>query len=313
MTQLLYVASTSGFLSDLEESNCDLEHLVEVYGYHSDTCARFIRCLKALGIVCNASLTPFGRTLLPARRSRTFLELVDAYEFETPTVLSLASVLKSGSVAFEKYAGQSLYQFNHSNPRQGALHDELLAHRSVAPSVELADNIDLPNVKTLVDVGGGYGLFCQRLVEMNKTIECTIFDTQRVVNDARRHLKGLDSLAFEAGDFFRSVPSGADAYVLKWVLHNWPDEACLEILRSVRSACGPESQLVVAEWILENNVDEDPASSLNAIMADITMLLYHGGRERTAIELDDLLLESGFRPGMWQKLPSGRSYSVCHV
>jgi hypothetical protein len=309
VTQLLYVAVASGLLTHLDETDCDIDRVVAAHGFHKDSCARYLRFLKALGVATDRSLTPLGKDLLPSRRSKLYLELIDAYEFEVPTIYALVKALKSGEVAFEDRTGQPLYDFNRTHPGLGGLHDELLAYRSVAPSIELADHLDLSSVRILVDVGAGYGLFCRRAVEKHDAIRCTVFDTPRVVEEAKRHVPQSDALSFEAGDFFKFVPAGADAYLLKWVLHNWADDACLSILRNIRAACAPESRLIVAEWLLE----DDGPDSLNPIMADVTMLLYHGGRERSAAELDALLSVGGFLPSAWHRLPSGRCYTVAWV
>jgi hypothetical protein len=100
------------------------------------------------------------------------------------------------------------------------------------------------------------------------------------------------------GSFFDTVPIGADAYLLKNVLHDWDDARSLQILGNVRRAMQPGGRLILCESLVEKN----DANGL-AAMADVHMLMVcDDGRERSRAELAALLTASGFRPG--RVLPS---------
>lgn len=98
---------------------------------------------------------------------------------------------------------------------------------------------------------------------------------------------------FLAGSFFDSIPSGADAYILKNVLHDWPDDKCAVILRNCRAAIPDGGRLLLIERVMPAQVD---TSSRHQAMtyADLTMLIGPGGRERTEAEFRSLLEAAGF-------------------
>ena len=103
-----------------------------------------------------------------------------------------------------------------------------------------------------------------------------------------------DRAAFVAGDFFDHVPSGADTYVLKSVLHDWPDERCAAILACCRATMASGSRLFVVERLA--NLPLGPTAGDRAwARSDLNMLLAHGACERTELDFDALLDKAGFK------------------
>ena len=93
------------------------------------------------------------------------------------------------------------------------------------------------------------------------------------------------------GDFFESVPAGGDVYLLSFVLHDWTDDECRALLRTVRAAMPPRARLLVLEQVLPDDGPGDPGPALY----DLLILVGTGGRERTATEYAELLDDAGFR------------------
>jgi hypothetical protein len=117
-----------------------------------------------------------------------------------------------------------------------------------------------------------------------------VFDLPNIVPSAHKTLAdhGLAGrVDVQAGDFFDSVPT-ADVYVLSSVLHDWDDEPCLQVLRTIRNAAAPGARLVVAESVIPPGDTPHPFK-----LIDLTMLVLSGGRERTAGEFDNLLDAAG--------------------
>jgi hypothetical protein len=93
------------------------------------------------------------------------------------------------------------------------------------------------------------------------------------------------------GDFFTSVPPGADAYLLSRVLHDWTDEEAGSVLACCRKAMPAGARLLVAEALLPEHARDQPA----AIRMDLHMLMLFGAaRERTEAEYRALLAGAGF-------------------
>jgi hypothetical protein len=99
-----------------------------------------------------------------------------------------------------------------------------------------------------------------------------------------------DRVRIADGSFFDSVPGGGDAYVLKNIIHDWPDEKALEVLRNVRAAAGRQAKVLLVEFVIPNHDREFPGK-----WVDLEMLLNLGARERTEAEYRDLLGQAGLR------------------
>jgi hypothetical protein len=108
---------------------------------------------------------------------------------------------------------------------------------------------------------------------------------------------------FVAGNFFESVPSGADALILKNVIHDWDDARSTKILANCRGALGPTGKLLLVERIMPGVVDESRADHRAVVLADLNMLRGPGGSERTEREFRDVLKQGGFR--LTRTIPAG--------
>lgn len=116
--------------------------------------------------------------------------------------------------------------------------------------------------------------------------------------------RGLANRAqFIAGDFFESAPAGADAIIMKSVIHDWDDERSSTILRNCRDALGSGGKVLLVERLLSEPVSTDPEDLSNA-MNDLSMLRGAGGRERTKREYASLFNSAGF--GEIRVLSAGR-------
>jgi hypothetical protein len=112
-----------------------------------------------------------------------------------------------------------------------------------------------------------------------------LFDQAHVIEDAPRH----DRIERVAGDFFVSIPLQADAYLMRWVIHDWSDDQALTILRNVKDAARPGARVVLVEWVLTDTAEDDAGKWM-----DINMLVNAGGRERSATEFRELYDRAGF-------------------
>ncbi|MGH9038063.1 MAG: methyltransferase, partial [Acidimicrobiia bacterium] len=119
-----------------------------------------------------------------------------------------------------------------------------------------------------------------------------LFDQPHVVEGARTALGEaglLERCEVVAGDFFESVPAGADAYSFKWIIHDWPEEQGLQILRNTRSAIAPDGKLLLLECVLPEGDEPHFGKVLDVFLMPL------GGVERTEAEYADLLARAGFR------------------
>jgi hypothetical protein len=152
-------------------------------------------------------------------------------------------------------------------------------------------------MRTVADVGGGEGALLLGILRENPRLRGVVFDLPRLADGARRHIAaaGLaDRCEFAGGDFFAAVPGGADAYMLKHVIHDWDDTHAVRILQTCRAAMRPDAKLLIIEGVYPPRIDCSPASE-GAARNDCNMMVVTGGRQRSEAEFRDLYAAAGLR------------------
>jgi hypothetical protein len=202
------------------------------------------------------------------------------------------SVQAGRSMATDLF-GQSYFEYLQAHPRTSEVFDRAMIETSGRHMVAVASAIDGTRFRRLVDVGGGRGLLVSAVLKASPELHALLFDQAQVVAQAQPVLEAADvadRCECVAGDFFEAVPTGADAYVLKSVLHDWSDEECGKILSACRRAMLPHARLLLVEMVMDAPNVQPLANFL-----DLAMLVLLGGKERTEQEFRELLASSGFR------------------
>jgi hypothetical protein len=164
-------------------------------------------------------------------------------------------------------------------------------HGAEPPAVAAA--YDFSVFESVVDVGGATGNMLAAILSHHASPRGVLFDMPHVVGDAPALLRqrGVEGrVTIEAGDFFKSVPAGGDAYLLSHVIHDWNEDQCLTILGHCRKAMKPDGRLLLVEMVLPAGDTPHPGKIL-----DMVMLVVPGGQERTEGEYKLLLAKAGFR------------------
>jgi O-methyltransferase domain len=152
---------------------------------------------------------------------------------------------------------------------------------------------DFSRYATIVDVGGGQGRLLAAILEATPRARGILFDLSHVVAGAHDLLAGRhvqDRVEVVVGSFFDAIPDGGDAYVLKNVIHDWPDDDAARILGNVRKAAGAGKHVLLVEFVIPRHDRE-----FRGKWADLEMLVMGGARERTTGEYARLLERAGFR------------------
>jgi hypothetical protein len=168
-----------------------------------------------------------------------------------------------------------------------------MAEGSAQVARALLASHDLSQFKSFVDVGGGNGLLMEAILKAYPEARGVVFDLPEAIRDARPRLEGCGlstRCRLAEGSFFDSVPHGGDAYLLSRVLHDWNDDRAQAILHNTRRAMPQGATLFVIERILDT---ERP--SLESTLADLSMMVMNGGRERTRDEFAGMLRSAGFK------------------
>jgi hypothetical protein len=199
--------------------------------------------------------------------------------------------VQTGQNAFQHAVGSDFATYFLGHPELARTFNSFMGSVTAEVTPAVVSAYDFGDLQTLVDVGGGIGTLLRAILRTYPTASGCVMDLPHVEAQAEQAIAD-DNLAgrchFAAGDFFEHVPPAADAYLLKSVLHDWDDAACIAILRSCRAAMRPESRVLIVERPLTLDAD--------VIMSDLTMLtMVPGGRERTEAAYVSLLDQAGLR------------------
>jgi hypothetical protein len=214
--------------------------------------------------------------------------------------------VQTGKPGFDEAHGMPLFDYLAQHPDDASLFSETMVglHNQEPPAIAAA--YDFSTFKTIVDVGGATGNMLSAVLAHHSGPRGILFDRPHVVKDAPAFLaaRGVsDRVTIEAGDFFQSVPKGADAYILSHIIHDWTEDQCLTILGHLRDAMNPTSRLLIVEPVLPPGDSPHEGKVL-----DMAMLVITGGQERTDAEYGALLSKGGFR--LTQVVPTNSAASI---
>jgi hypothetical protein len=200
--------------------------------------------------------------------------------------------VRTGKTALDQVYGKSLFEYLSSHPTEAQIFNETMTGLSMMDSPAIAESYSFDGIRSIVDVGGGHGLLLANVLQRNPQMRGTLYDLPHVIEGARNGplQPVLDRCTLTSDDMFASVPGGADAYMMKHVIHDWPDEVCVKILASCRKGVNPGGKLLVADSVIQPGNE----FSFGKIM-DIQMMLFPGGLERTQEQFHELLAASGWR------------------
>ena len=201
--------------------------------------------------------------------------------------------VKTGEIAFDNFFGVDVWNYFQQNPEDAAVFNDSMSNMTAATNEAIRSVYDFSVFETVVDVGGGHGGLMTSILQSNPKVKGVLFDGPEVIEGSRAKMEaaGLsDRCETVAGDFFKSVPAGGDAYVLKWIIHDWDDDKAIAILRNVRSRMRANGKLILVDSVVPET-DEPHFSKF----IDLNMMVMTGGKERTEKEFDQLLNAAGFK------------------
>jgi SAM-dependent methyltransferase len=203
--------------------------------------------------------------------------------------------VRTGQPAFRKHSPDG-DAFSNFDAEQAAIFDAAMATFAPQTAAAIAAAYDFSQFGTVVDVGGGNGALLIGILGANPRLRGIVFDRPQAAEGARDKVAEA-GLAVRcqvvAGDFFASVPEGADAYLIKHVIHDWNDEQATAILRNIRRAMKPGARLLLAEGVYPAHIDTS-LPSRGAAANDVNMLVATGGRQRSEDEFRSLYDAAGF-------------------
>ena len=302
--RLVHTAVELRVADHLADGPRDIDFLAAQTRAHAQSLARLLRALTAIGVLHETeerlySLTTLGVTLRSNVPGSMRAWVLLAFSDDQGTAWeALSHAVRTGELAFRHIFGTDMWTRLAERPDAARLFDEAMQSLTQGANGRLITNYPFEKFDWIVDVGGGNGSLLMPVLERHPAMRATIFDLPHVADAARSRIAaaGLsDRCEAAGGDAFVAVPAGADAYVLKGVIHDWEDKEAIAILRTCRAAMSDGSKLILIERILPEQIDPDDALTRAKFIHDINMMVNPGGRERTEAEFRNLLSQAGLR------------------
>jgi ubiquinone/menaquinone biosynthesis C-methylase UbiE len=202
----------------------------------------------------------------------------------------LPSTIRDGVSGWDKAFGVRPFEWYPNHPEPARIFDQAMKElgRAMYSDEAIAASYEFPHGAMLVELGGGLGNLLASIVARDPTLHALLFDREQVIERARRIHQNESRIRCASGNFFESLPDGADAYLLKRVLHDWEDGESEAILRNIVRVMKPTGRVLVIEAIVPSGPEDHFSKWL-----DLHMLVLNGGRERTEGEFAELFARAG--------------------
>src|ERR1700761_7940137 len=299
VSQAISVAADLGVADTLADGPLTIDELSAKVGADSDALRRLLRALIGRGVFRRRrdgryELNSLARTLCSdAKPSMAWAAQFYGSPEQRERWTLLAESIRTGKSVVPVLHGKESFDYFAEDPRHADLFNRTMASISELTDASVAAGYDFSAYPTIIDVGGGHGPLLATILATAPGSQGVLYDIPAVVADTPKILceKAIaNRVRIEEGSFFDSVPAGGDAYVLKNIIHDWPDEKAVQILRNVRAAAGPRATVLLVELVIPNHDRDFPGK-----WVDLEMLLNLGARERTTAEYRDLLSQAGFQ------------------
>jgi len=299
VAQIVQIAAKIGLADHFADGPRSAAELARPLDLHAPSLHRLMRTMASLGLLTEGeaqrfSLTKLGEALkTDAPGSARATLLMTGSSWVGSGFANLLHSLQTGRTGFEKAQGMPFFDYLAQHPEDASVFSGAMVgfHGAEPPAVAAA--YDFSPFRTVVDVGGATGNMLAAILARHPEPRGLLFDRPHVVVDATKLLKAngiVDRVTVEGGDFFQTVPTGGDAYILSHIMHDWNDDQCLTILGHCRKAMKPDARLLIVEMVLPPGDAPHPGKIL-----DMVMLVLVGGQERTEAEYAHLLDKAGFR------------------
>jgi hypothetical protein len=278
----------------------ELAHGSALRGVQEDALYRLLRALASAGVFEELEPKRFRNT--PASEClrsdvqgtvRNLLRwLTDPFHFRVYAEM-LYSVT-TGRPAAEKVTGGPVFEYFPKHPELSELFNNAMTEFSAAVIPAVLDAYDFGDIDLLADIAGGHGMVLTSILQKYPRMRGILFDLDHVIAGAKPRLAALgldDRCQAMAGDFFKQIPHGPDAYVMKHIIHDWEDEPATALLQNIRRALDgkDKGRVILIESVLPPGNQPDLGKVI-----DLEMMTVPGGRERTADEFRDLFARAGF-------------------
>lgn len=302
VSQAIYAAAKFNVAEHLAAGPLTVDDLARKSGANLDALYRLLRALASIGIFTELpppgpprrfANTPMSECLRPGVPGSQHAGALMIGSICHRAYAEMPYCIETGRPGFDRVFGLPLFEYLAKHPDEGRIFDQAMQSIHGPETPAMIEAYDFGAFTTIVDVGGGNGSTLIEILRAAPRARGIVFDLPGVVERAAPAIgaAGLgDRCRAEAGSFFESVPSGADAYILRHIIHDWDDEKSIQILRRCRAAAAPNAKTLIVENVIPPGDEPHPGKWL-----DIIMLAVPAGRERTAAEYEKLFAAAGLK------------------
>ena len=292
-TQAIYVAARLKLADLLAEGPCSSAQIARATGADRESIYRLMRYLSGLGVFAQTAADSFALgelgTLLRTGVTDSAKGMALWYgEVLWPAWGALFEAVTTGQKGFEIAASRGAARA--SDPETAATLNEFMAEATAREARAILDAYDFSGLGMIMDVGGGFGALTAAILKEYPQARGMVFDQPSAGDGALDYIRAAGLIGrceFVGGDFFKQVPPGADALILKHITHNWDDRGAARVLESCRRAKEPAAPILIIDMIAPEVMGDSRADAAAARM-DLTMML-GGGSERTELEFRRLI------------------------
>jgi len=298
VSQAIYVAAKLGIADLIKDGPQSCVALAATTGADAASLFRLMRALASVGVFSHVqgdcfALSRLGESLQTEVRGSLRAMAITLGEIHYQACGDLLHSVQTGSPAFNHVFGASLFDYLQQNADAADAFNQGMSNLSSMLSYAVLMAYDFTGISSIVDVGGGQGKLLETILQFNPDMRGTVFDTASTFQRAKQQL-GSNAwgrrYSCVTGDFFTSVPQGADAYLLCGVIHDWDDDRAVTLLRNCRKAMTRSSRVLLVDMVVP-----DSASASFSKLLDLNMLVMNGGRERTLAEFRALLNAADYK------------------
>ncbi|AJE85530.1 MULTISPECIES: methyltransferase [Streptomyces] len=301
VTQALYVAAELKVADELKDGPLTAAQLAQRVGADPESLHRLLRLLATYSVFEERAdgsfkLKPMGQALrsdTPQSMRATVLLMGHPTHWEEWA--HLVDAVRTGEASLPKLRGMGAFEFIDANPEYGEIFTAGMGAMSETETLPLLAAYDFRRFRTIVDYGAGRGGLLAAALQQAKDARGVLFDARIDTNGAADYLREqgvADRCTLEKGGLFDPAPAGGDAYLLKHIVHDWPEEQVIEILRNVRKVIDPDGRILLMEFVTP---DDKPNKPHPAKLVDLWLMLLVGGKERSEKQYAEVLAAGGFR------------------
>jgi hypothetical protein len=316
VSRAVFVAAELGLADHLAGGPRDAASLAAVTGSDARSLYRLLRALASAGVFEHLPDDRFALTRLGASLRTDAPDTVrdGVRMFHQPMFWrsweALQHSIATGQPALDHVFGAPVFEYLAQHPEAAAPYDGGMTALNAMLLPAIVGAYDWSAFGVIADIAGGHGSLLAAILDAAPGTRGVLVDLAHVTPVAERTFatRGLTGrVRIVTGSMFESVPGGADAYTLKWILHDWDDDACTRILTRIREAIPGNGRLLVIERVLPERATATlPVRTM--MMADLTMMVHLTGCERTEAEFRSLFESSGFR--LARIVPTGAPLSI---